>query len=74
MAILGYFFTRFPVFFESALTVLKTRAKIFTDNADVLRIYILLFGLHPGIKRGTRLIQKAHDVFFVLPLPAGLKR
>ena len=74
MAILGHFFTRFPVFFESALTVLKTRVEIFADTAGNVRIYILLFTSLLGIKRGARLLQKAHDVFVVSPLPAGLKR
>ena len=74
MAILGHFFTRFPLFFESGLTVLKTLVEIFADTAGNVRIYVLLFGVHPGIKRGARLLQKAHDVFFVSPLPAGLKR
>ncbi|EOD1042346.1 TPA: hypothetical protein ACNVQT_003165 [Citrobacter farmeri] len=55
MAILGHFFTRFPVFFESALTVLKTLVEIFADTAGNVRIYVLLFGFHPGIKRSARL-------------------
>jgi len=37
MAILGQFFTRFPLFFESCLILLKTWLEIFPDNAGILR-------------------------------------
>ncbi|MDM2734693.1 hypothetical protein OGY35_04815 [Citrobacter sp. Ct235] len=57
MAILGHFFTRFPLFFESGLTVLKTLVEIFTDTAGNVRIYVLLFYRVVGIKRGARLIS-----------------
>ena len=33
MAILGQFFTQFPLFFESCLILLKTWLEIFPDNA-----------------------------------------
>ncbi|KZR11768.1 hypothetical protein A3N53_15360 [Enterobacter hormaechei subsp. steigerwaltii] len=53
---LGHFFTRFPVFFDSPLTALKTRLEIFPDDAGNLRIFVLLFSDLLGIKRGARLI------------------
>ncbi len=37
MAILGQFFTLFPLFFESCLILLKTWLEIFPDNAGILR-------------------------------------
>nr|WP_270829261.1 hypothetical protein [Escherichia fergusonii] len=55
MAILGYFFTQFPVFFESGLIPLKTWLKIFLVAADKVGIYVLHFSYHDGIKRGARL-------------------
>ncbi|ASB76533.1 DUF2684 family protein [Enterobacter hormaechei] len=55
-SILGHFFTRFPVFFDSPLTALKTRLEIFPDGAGNLRIFVLLFSDLLGIKRGARLI------------------
>ncbi|RAY73748.1 DUF2684 family protein [Enterobacter quasihormaechei] len=56
MAILGHFFARFPVFFDSPLTALKTLLEIFPDGAGNLHIFILLFSYLLGIKRGARLI------------------
>ncbi|MGF6102901.1 hypothetical protein [Enterobacter sp. A4] len=56
MAILGHFFARFPVFFESSLTALKWRLEIFPDAAGNTRIFVLLFSPLLGIKRGARLI------------------
>ncbi|MDH1128517.1 hypothetical protein [Enterobacter sp. GD03975] len=56
MAILGHFFARFPVFFDSPLTALKTLLEIFPDGAGNLHIFILLFSDLLGIKRGARLI------------------
>ncbi|KJL56152.1 hypothetical protein SS19_03700 [Enterobacter hormaechei subsp. steigerwaltii] len=55
-SILGHFFTRFPVFFDLTLTVLKTLLEIFPDDAGNLRIFVLLFSNLIGIKRGARLI------------------
>ncbi|KJM59511.1 hypothetical protein SR99_01915 [Enterobacter hormaechei subsp. steigerwaltii] len=55
-SILGHFFTRFPVFFDSPLTVLKTLLEIFPDDAGNMRIFVLLFSDLLGIKRGARLI------------------
>ncbi|KLR30517.1 hypothetical protein ABF57_16570 [Enterobacter hormaechei subsp. steigerwaltii] len=55
-SILGHFFTRFPVFFDLPLTVLKTLLEIFPDDAGNLRIFVLLFSNLIGIKRGARLI------------------
>lgn len=59
MAILGHFFTRFPVFFESTPVALKTRLEIFQDTAGNVRIYALHFSPLVGIKRGARLILKS---------------
>ena len=73
MAILGQFFTRFPLFFESCLILLKTWLEIFPDNAGILRIYLLQFSAIVGYKTRRAAHTKAHDVFIVLPLPAGLK-
>ncbi|ECZ0011535.1 hypothetical protein F7754_10450 [Salmonella enterica subsp. enterica] len=74
-AILGHFFAQFPAFFEGRRNVGQNQAVNVSDNADIMRIYALLFFCVLGIKRDARLIQtKAHDVFFVSPLPAGLKR
>ncbi|RSK66704.1 DUF2684 family protein [Enterobacter huaxiensis] len=53
-SILGHFFTRFPVFFDSPLTALKTRLEIFPDGAGNGRIFVLLFSHLLGIKRGAR--------------------
>ena len=50
MAILGQFFTRFPLFFESCLILLKTWLEIFPDNAGILRIYLLQFSAIVGYK------------------------
>jgi len=61
MAILGHFLAPFPVFFESMRTPLKTRLEIFADGPGNAHIYILHFPCLVGIKRGARLIQKAHD-------------
>ncbi|MGX5029399.1 hypothetical protein ACWKYF_21015 [Enterobacter asburiae] len=72
MAILGHFFARFPVFFDSSLTALKWLLEIFPDAAGNTRIFVLLFSPLLGIKRGARLIQKALDELIVSPLPAGL--
>jgi hypothetical protein len=55
-AILGHFFARFPVFFDSSLTALKWRLEIFPDAAGSSRIFVLLFSPLLGIKRGARLI------------------
>ncbi|EKY6952248.1 TPA: hypothetical protein J7700_002367 [Escherichia coli] len=55
MAILGQFFTRFPLFFESCLILLKTWLEIFPDNAGILRIYLLQFSAIVGYKTGARL-------------------
>ncbi len=55
MAILGQFFTQFPLFFESCLILLKTWLEIFPDNAGILRIYLCNFLPLWGIKRGARL-------------------
>ena len=71
-AILGQFFARFPAFFDYGRIVPKMYLEIFPDGAGNARIYLLLFRTLIGIKRGARLIQKAHDVFIVSPLPAGL--
>ncbi|NTZ38360.1 hypothetical protein CA284_17540 [Enterobacter mori] len=58
-SILGHFFTRFPVFFDLPLTVLKTKLEIFPDGTGNPRIFVLHFPHLLGIKRGTRLIQKS---------------
>ncbi|RAU38430.1 DUF2684 domain-containing protein [Enterobacter sp. RIT418] len=58
-AILGHFLDRFPVFFDSALTVLKPMLEIFPDAAGNTRIFILLFSGLLGIKRGARLLKKS---------------
>ncbi|EJC0565480.1 hypothetical protein MX054_002281 [Enterobacter cloacae] len=58
MAILGHFFARFPVFFDSSLTALKWLLEIFPDAVGNARIFVLLFSPLLGIKRGARLIQK----------------
>ncbi len=50
MAILGQFFTQFPLFFESCLILLKTWLEIFPDNAGILRIYLLQFSAIVGYK------------------------
>ena len=50
MAILGQFFTLFPLFFESCLILLKTGLEIFPDNAGILRIYLLQFSAIVGYK------------------------
>jgi hypothetical protein len=57
MAILGHFFARFPVFFDSPLTELKTALEIFPDGTGNTRIFVLLFSPLLGIKRGARLIS-----------------
>ncbi|POT57229.1 DUF2684 domain-containing protein [Citrobacter amalonaticus] len=59
-AILGHFFTQFPVFFESALTGVQTSVEIFPNTAGNVCIYVLLFSQVIGIKRGARLILKKH--------------
>ncbi|WP_368525329.1 hypothetical protein [Enterobacter asburiae] len=56
MAILGHFFARFPVFFDSSPTALKWQLEIFPDAAGSSRIFVLLFSPLLGIKRGARLI------------------
>ncbi|WP_187360807.1 hypothetical protein [Enterobacter asburiae] len=56
MAILGHFFARFPVFFDSSLTALKLLLAIIPDGTGNTRIYLLLFTPVLGIKRGARLI------------------
>ncbi|OHY45209.1 DUF2684 family protein [Enterobacter roggenkampii] len=56
MAILGHFFTRFPVFFDSSLTQLKLVLAKIPDGAGNTRIFVLLFSPLLGIKRGARLI------------------
>lgn len=50
MAILGQFFTLFPLFFESCLILLKTWLEIFPDNAGILRIYLLQLSAIVGYK------------------------
>ncbi|EPW3924190.1 MULTISPECIES: hypothetical protein [Enterobacter] len=62
MAILGHFFARFPVFFDSPLTELKTALEIFPDGTGNTRIFVLLFSPLLGIKRGARLIQKKRSM------------
>ncbi|XPE60457.1 hypothetical protein ACNKHT_18930 [Shigella flexneri] len=47
---LGQFFTRFPLFLESCLILLKTWLEIFPDNAGILRIYLLQFSAIVGYK------------------------
>ncbi|AWJ98058.1 DUF2684 domain-containing protein [Escherichia coli] len=55
MAILGQFFTRFPLFFESCLILLKTWLEIFlTMPAFCVFIFCNFLPLW-GIKRGARL-------------------
>ncbi|WP_234084491.1 hypothetical protein [Enterobacter quasiroggenkampii] len=56
MAILGHFFTRFPVFFDSSLTQWKLLLAKIPDGAGNTRIFVLLFSPLLGIKRGARLI------------------
>ncbi|HEO9839750.1 hypothetical protein [Enterobacter kobei] len=62
MAILGHFFARFPVFFDSSLTALKCQLEIFPDGAGNPRIFVLLFSPLLGIKRGARLIQNKRSM------------
>lgn len=59
MAILGHFFISLPVFFDSAPIPLLNKMEIFPDSAGNAHIYILLFGVVIGIKRGARLIPKS---------------
>lgn len=72
-AILGHFFAQFPAFFEGRRNVGQNQAVNVSDNADIMRIYALLFFLRSGYKTRRAAHTKAHDVFFVSPLPAGLK-
>ncbi|AUJ80222.1 DUF2684 domain-containing protein [Enterobacter cancerogenus] len=58
-AILGHFLDRFPVFFDSPLTALKTQLEIFPDAAGNARIFVLHFSPLLGIKRGARLLKKS---------------
>jgi len=59
MAILGYFFTSLPVFFDWAPILLLNEMEIFPDSVGNAHIYILLFGWVLGIKRRARLIPKS---------------
>ncbi|EBQ9108745.1 hypothetical protein UJ18_002073 [Salmonella enterica subsp. enterica serovar Pomona] len=61
-AILGHFFAQFPAFFEGRRNVGQNQAVNVSDNADIMRIYALLFFCVLGIKRDARLIQK-HTTF-----------
>lgn len=61
-AILWHFFARFPAFFEDRRIVVQNQAENFSDDADIMRIYALLFFCVLGIKRDARLIQK-HTTF-----------
>ncbi|MFJ2974458.1 hypothetical protein ACIPDS_07285 [Kluyvera sp. NPDC087067] len=72
MAILGHLFIVLPVFFEVALILPGYDMAIFPDTVGNARIYLLHFYRLIGIKRRARLIPKAHIIFDVLPLPAGL--
>ncbi|HCD3311370.1 TPA: hypothetical protein ACJIWU_003969 [Enterobacter chengduensis] len=62
MAILGHFFARFPVFFDSPLTQLKLLLATIPDGTGNAHIYVLLFTPVLGIKRGARLIQKKRSM------------
>ncbi|WP_285128515.1 hypothetical protein [Leclercia adecarboxylata] len=74
MAILGHFFARFPAFFESMTTPLKTPLEIFADGAGNAHIYILHFPCLVGIKRGARLIQKKHTTFLRVATSSRVKQ
>ncbi|MEB4674528.1 hypothetical protein MXL54_07080 [Enterobacteriaceae bacterium G50] len=58
MAILGYFLSRFPAFFDLARILAQRKVEIFPDIAGKVGIFVLLFTRLPGIKRGARLIPK----------------
>jgi hypothetical protein len=70
MAILGHFFTRFPVFLIIS-HLLKLLLANFPDGAGNAHFCFAFYPLL-GIKRGARLIKKALDELIVSPLPAGL--
>lgn len=56
-AILGHFFAQFPAFFEGRRNVGQNQAVNVSDNADIMRIYALLFFCVLGIKRDARLYK-----------------
>ncbi|ECG8589404.1 hypothetical protein FNI11_06475 [Salmonella enterica subsp. salamae] len=64
-AILGHFFAQFPAFFEGRRIAGQNQAENVSDNADIMRIYALLFFCVLGIKRDARLIQSTRCLFRV---------
>lgn len=72
-AILGHFFAQFPAFFEGRRNVGQNQAVNVSDNADIMRIYALLFFCVLGIN-ATRGSYKSTRRFLRVATSSRVKR